>query len=109
MAHYLDGRVSAVVGTHTHVPTADAQILPGGTAFQSDAGMSGDYNSVIGVQKEISIHRFVRKTPGQKMVPARGEATLCGTFIETDVQTGLAVNILPIRMGPRLQESLPDF
>lgn len=105
-AHYLDGRVSAVVGTHTHMPTADAQIFPGGTGFQSDAGMTGDYDSVIGVRKDISVHRFVRKTPSERMVPADGEATLCGTFIETG-KGGLCTRIEPVIVGPRLQNRVP--
>lgn len=108
-AHYMDGKVSGVVGTHTHIPTADAQIFPGGTAFQTDAGMTGDYDSVIGVRKEISIHRFVRKIPGERMIPADGEATLCGTLIETSDKTGLAKNIAPIRLGGCLNEEIPEF
>ncbi|MFQ3622601.1 MAG: TIGR00282 family metallophosphoesterase, partial [Acetobacteraceae bacterium] len=83
-AHVFDGRLSLVVGTHTHVPTADAQILPGGTAFQSDAGMCGDYDSVIGMQKEGAAARFVRRLPGERLAPAEGEATVCGVFVETD-------------------------
>jgi len=106
-AHFLDGRVSAVVGTHTHIPTADAQILPGGTALQSDAGMTGDYNSVIGVEKETPIQRFTRKMPTDRLSPADGEATLCGTFVETDDKTGLATRIEPVRVGPRLHNHIP--
>lgn len=109
MAHYLDGRVSAVVGTHTHLPTADCQIFDGGTAFQSDAGMTGDYNSVIGVKKDVPIQRFVRKMPTERMSPAEGEGTMCGTFIVTDDQTGRAQNIAPVRMGPRLAGTMPGF
>lgn len=105
-AHYLDGRVSAVIGTHTHMPTADVQIFPGGTGYQSDAGMTGDYDSVIGVRKDISIHRFVKRTPTERMVPADGEATLCGTYIETNAK-GLCVRIEPVRVGPRLQNHVP--
>ena len=93
MAHYLDGRVSAVIGTHTHVPTADARILVGGTAYQSDVGMCGDYDSVIGVQKSLSIFRFTRKIPGEKMKPAEGEASLCFCVIDIDDKTGLAKEI----------------
>lgn len=102
MAYYLDGRVSAVVGTHTHVPTADARILPGGTAFQTDAGMTGDYNSVIGMRVDLAVARFVRKVPGEKLTPCEGPAMLCGVFVETDDQTGLAVSIRPIRVGAGL-------
>lgn len=106
-AHYLDGRVTAVVGTHTHMPTADCQIFPAGTGFQSDAGMTGDYDSVIGVRKEISIHRFVKHTPSERMVPADGEATLCGTFIETRGR-GQCTRIEPVRVGPRLHNTVPS-
>lgn len=104
--HYLDGRISAVVGTHTHMPTADCQIFPAGTGYQSDAGMTGDYDSVIGVRKEISIHRFVKHTPSERMVPADGEATLCGTYIEIN-NNGLCTRIEPVRVGPRLQNTIP--
>ncbi|MCI5060799.1 MAG: TIGR00282 family metallophosphoesterase [Alphaproteobacteria bacterium] len=107
--HYLDGKVSAVVGTHTHIPTADAHIMEHGTAFQADAGMTGDFDSVIGVRKDISIHRFTRKIPGERMVPASGEPTLCGVLIETNDPTGLAKNIAPVRIGGILREEIPDF
>ena len=103
----LDGRVSLVVGTHTHVPTADAQILPGGTGFQTDAGMCGDYDSVIGMQKAVPIQRFTRKLPTDKLQPADGPATLCGVFVETDDKTGLARRIAPLRVGGRLQQAWP--
>jgi len=108
MGHFCDGRVSLVVGTHTHIPTADAQILPKGTAYQTDAGMCGDYDSVIGMEKSVPIARMIRKTPTDRLSPAQGPATFCGTFIETDDQTGLAVRITPVRIGPRLAPSLPD-
>jgi len=108
-AHYLDGQVSAVVGTHTHIPTADAQILPGGTAYQTDAGMCGDYNSVIGVNKDVPIHRFTRKTPTERMSPADGEGTVCGVFIQTDDKTGHARAVEAVRVGPRLKEQLPEI
>lgn len=108
-AQMLDGQVSAVVGTHTHIPTADAQVLPGGTAFQTDAGMSGDYDSVIGVRKDIPIARFSRKMPTERMSPADGEGTLCGTLIVTDNRTGLAKRIGPVIAGPRLDNRTPDF
>lgn len=104
--HYFDGRVSAVVGTHTHMPTNDCQIFPAGTGYQSDAGMTGDYDSVIGVRKEISIHKFVRRTPSERMVPADGEATLCGTFIETNAR-GQCTRIEPVVVGPRLRNQIP--
>ena len=106
-AHFLDGRVSAVVGTHTHVPTADYQILNGGTAYMSDAGMCGDYDSSLGVDKEEPINRFVTKIPRGRFEPAMGEATVCGVGIEIDDTTGLASAIRPLRVGARLENMLP--
>jgi len=108
MAHYLDGRVSLVVGTHTHVPTADAQVLPGGTAYQSDIGMCGDYDSVIGMKKGTSVERFVRKMPTQRLEAADGPASLCATFVELDDASGLAKRVAPVRLGGRLPESMPE-
>jgi 2',3'-cyclic-nucleotide 2'-phosphodiesterase len=105
--HIFDGQVSLVVGTHTHCPTADAQILPGGTAFQSDAGMCGDYDSVIGMVKDGATLRFWRKMPGEKLGPAEGVATVCGVFAETDDATGRAVRIEPLRIGGRLGQAMP--
>jgi metallophosphoesterase (TIGR00282 family) len=105
--HIFDGQMSFVVGTHTHCPTADAQILPGGTAFQSDAGMCGDYDSVIGMVKDGATLRFWRKMPGEKLGPAEGEATVCGVFVETDDVTGLARRIEPVRIGGRLAQAMP--
>lgn len=106
--HFADGRVSAVIGTHTHVPTADAQILPGGTAFMSDAGMCADYDSVIGMEKQVSVRRFVTKMPPEKKPkPAEGEATLCGVFIDIGDGTGLARRIEPVRVGGRLSPHIP--
>ena len=107
MGHHFDGRVSLVVGTHTHVPTADTQILPGGTAFQSDAGMCGDYDSVIGMEKEEPINRFLTKIGRARFEPAGGEATICGVFVETDDRTGLARRVEPLRLGGRLSQALP--
>lgn len=107
MGHFLDGRVSAVIGTHSHVPTADMQILPNGTAYQTDAGMCGDYDSVIGMQKEAAVARFVRKMPGERLQVAEGAATLCAAFIETDDATGLARRIAPLRLGGRLAPHWP--
>jgi len=104
---HLDGRVTAVVGTHTHVPTADHQVLAGGTAYQSDAGMCGDYDSVIGMAKEGAAARFWRKMPGERLAPAEGPATICGLFVETDDATGLAVRVEPVRMGGRLSQAMP--
>lgn len=109
MAHYLDGRISVVVGTHTHCPTADVQIFDGGTAYQTDAGMTGDYNSVIGMKREVPIHRFTRKMASERLSPAEGEGTVCGLFVETDNKTGLALNAGAVRIGPRLKPELPDF
>ncbi len=107
-AHHFDGQVSMVVGTHTHVPTADHQVLAGGTAFQSDAGMCGDYDSVIGMAKEGSAARFVRKVPGERLAPAEGPATVCGLFVETDDATGLALRAEPVRSGGRLSQAMPE-
>lgn len=107
-AHSFDGQVSLVVGTHTHVPSADHQILPGGTAFLSDAGMSGDYDSVIGMQKNVATTRFWRKMPGERLNPAEGETTICGVFVETADRTGLAQRIAPLRMGGRLDPAMPS-
>ena len=108
LAHYLDGRVSFVVGTHTHVPTADTQILPNGTAFQSDAGMCGDYNSVIGMEKSGPVSRFTTRMPGSRLQPASGPGTACGVYVVTDDKTGLATHVEAIRVGGRLAESQPE-
>ena len=102
MGHYVDGRVSLCVGTHTHVPTADTMILPGGTAYQSDAGMCGDYDSVIGMDKAVPLARFTRKLPTERLSAASGEATLCAVYVETDETTGLARRVAPVRIGGRL-------
>lgn len=110
MGHFADGRASLLVGTHTHVPTADAQILPGGTAFQTDAGMCGDYDSVIGMNKHEALFRMHKQLPGlNRMKPADGDATLCGVLVETDDKTGLATAIHPLRVGGRLQQALPPL
>ncbi|HET6308037.1 MAG TPA: TIGR00282 family metallophosphoesterase [Rhodopila sp.] len=106
-AHTFDGQMSFVVGTHTHIPTADAQVLPGGTAYQSDAGMCGDYDSVIGMMKDNAALRFWRKMPAERLGPAEGEATICGVFVETDDTTGLARRIEPLRTGGRLAPAMP--
>tara|TARA_Y100001960_G_scaffold302783_1_gene354183 strand:- start:212 stop:1024 length:813 start_codon:yes stop_codon:yes gene_type:complete len=108
MGHFIDGRVSAVVGTHTHIPTADAQILPNGTAYMTDIGMCGDYDSVIGLKKETCIQRFVRKMPTARMEAATGEATLCAALVDINDDTGLATGMQPLRIGGRLQEAIPD-
>jgi 2',3'-cyclic-nucleotide 2'-phosphodiesterase len=103
MGHFVDGRASLVVGTHTHVPTADHHILRSGTAYQSDAGMCGDYDSVIGMDKAEPLQRFLRKLNVERMKPAEGEATVCGLAVETDDRTGLALKVAPFRIGGRLQ------
>lgn len=107
MGHFCDGRASLVVGTHTHVPTADAQILPGGTAYQTDAGACADYDSVIGNQKEEPLRRFTTRIPSGRYRPAEGPATVCGVFVETDPATGLARRVEPIRVGGRLAAHIP--
>lgn len=109
LAHSFDGRASLIVGTHTHVPTADHQLLPHGTAYLTDAGMTGDYDSVIGVDKDEPIRRFVRKIPGGRFEPAGGPATLCGVAVETDDTSGLALRIAPVRLGGRLAPAQPPF
>jgi len=109
MGHFCDGRASLVVGTHTHAPTADHQILPGGTAFISDVGMTGDYDSVIGMMKDEPLNRFVRKIPSSRFEPALGAATLCAVAVETDDATGLAHRIGAVRLGGRLEEARPAF
>jgi hypothetical protein len=108
MGHALDGRVSLVVGSHSHVPTADAQILPGGTAYLTDAGMCGDYDSVIGMGKAVAISRFTKKIPGDRLTPADGEATVCGVYVETDDRSGLATKVSMLRIGGRLSRAYPN-
>ncbi len=105
--HWCDGRASLVVGTHTHVPTSDAMILPRGTAYLSDAGMCGDYHSVIGMEKTEPMRRFITGMPNDRFTPANGEATLSGVYIETDDKTGKATRIVPVRSGGALQPSTP--
>src|SRR3954463_13999647 len=107
MGHFCDGRASLVVGTHTHTPTADHQVLPGGTAFISDVGMTGDYDSVIGMAKQEPIGRFIRRIPSGKFEAANGPATLCAIAVETDDGTGLARRVAPVRLGGRLEEARP--
>jgi metallophosphoesterase (TIGR00282 family) len=109
MGHFCDGRASLVVGTHTHTPTADHQILPGGTAYMTDVGMSGDYDSVIGMAKEEPIGRFVRRIPSSRFEPALGKATLSAVAVEIDDTTGLAQRIGAVRLGGRLEEARPAF
>lgn len=109
LGHICDGRVSLVVGTHTHIPTSDYQILNGGTAYMTDAGMTGDYDSVIGMQKEEPMQRFQTGIPSSRFEPATGPATLSGVAVETDDATGLALRIAPVRIGGRLEPASPGF
>ncbi len=107
MGHFCDGRASAVVGTHTHVPTADAQVLPRGTGYLTDAGMCGDYDSVIGMDKAEPMRRFVTGMPRARFTPAAGEATLSGVLVETDDRSGQATAVTPIRQAGRLEQAGP--
>jgi metallophosphoesterase (TIGR00282 family) len=109
MGYFVDGRASVVVGTHTHAPTADHRILPSGTAFMTDVGMTGDFQSVIGMVKDEPLARFLRKLPGAKFEAAGGPATLCAMAVETDDNTGLAVRVAGVRLGGILSEATPDF
>ena len=108
MGQFCDGRASAVIGTHSHVPTADAQVLPGGTGYQTDAGACCDYDSVIGMEKYEPIQRFLKKMHGSRFQPASGPATLCGVFVVTDAK-GLATRIDPVRVGGRLKQAVPEL
>ncbi len=108
MGFFCDGRASLVVGTHTHVPTADQRILSGRTAFMTDVGMTGDFDSIIGMSKDEPLTRFLRKIPRARFEPANGPATLCGLAVETDVQ-GLAMKVGPVRLGGLLDEATPAF
>jgi metallophosphoesterase (TIGR00282 family) len=109
MGHFVDGRASCLIGTHTHVPTADEQILRGGTAYISDAGMCGDFDSVLGMDKEEPLTRFLTKIPSGRFTPSLGEATLCGVGIDVDDATGLARAVAPLRLGGRLSQTEPQF
>ena len=109
MGFFVDGRVSLVVGTHTHCPTADQRIMPGRTAFVSDVGMTGDFKSVIGMLKDEPLNRFLRKLPGGKFEPANGPATLCAIAVETDDASGLASRVGAVRLGGILEEARPGF
>ena len=109
MGFFCDGRASLVVGTHTHTPTADDRILPNGTAFVSDVGMTADYDSIIGMNKDEPLNRFLRKLPGSKFEASSGPATLCGLAVETDDATGLARKVGAVRLGGILQETRPAF
>jgi 2',3'-cyclic-nucleotide 2'-phosphodiesterase len=109
MGYFCDGRASIVAGTHTHAPTADLRILPGGTAFMSDVGMTGDYDSVIGMTKEEPLQRFTRKISSSRFEAATGPATLCGIAVETDPATGLASRVGAVRLGGCLEQAAPVF
>ena len=104
IGHFFDSKATLVVGTHTHIPTNDGRVLSGGTAYQTDAGMCGDYNSVIGMNKDNSINRFMKKK-STKHFPATGEATLCGVIVECNVKTGLAISIKKFIYGGELKNS----
>jgi metallophosphoesterase (TIGR00282 family) len=107
--HFCDGRASLVVGTHTHTPSADHQILPRGTAYMTDAGMTGDYDSIVGMQKDEPLRRFTTGIPMSRFTPATGPATLTGVAVDTDEETGLARRIAPVRIGGRLERAVPPF
>ncbi|WP_374623607.1 YmdB family metallophosphoesterase [Devosia sp.] len=109
MGFFLDGRASLVVGTHTHIPTADHRILRQGTALMADAGMCGDFDSIIGVDIEEPLTRFLTGISNGRFTPAEGEATLCGVAIETDARTGLATRMFPVRVGGTLSQAEPEF
>jgi metallophosphoesterase (TIGR00282 family) len=109
MGFVCDGRASLVVGTHTHVPTADLRILAGGTAYMSDVGMTGDYDSVIGMAKDEPLQRFVRRISSARFEPATGAATLCAVAVETDPATGLATQVGAVRLGGTLEQARPAF
>jgi len=109
MGYFCDGRASLVVGTHTHAPTADLRLLPAGTAFISDVGMTGDYDSVIGMNKEEPLQRFTRRVSSARFEAASGEATLCAVAVETNAQTGLATRASPVRIGGCLEQAGPAF
>ncbi len=109
MGYFCDGRASLVVGTHTHVPTADQRVLPGGTAYMSDVGMTGDFDSVIGMAKDEPMQRFLRRVSSARFEPATGPATLCAVAVETDPATGLAAQVGAVRLGGRLEQAVPTF
>ncbi len=109
MGYFVDGRASILVGTHTHVPTADDRILPGGTAYQSDTGMCADYQSVIGMVLDEPLNRFLTKIPRERFEPALGPATVCGLAVEIDDKSGLATRLAPVRIGGRLTPTEPQF
>ena len=109
LGHFLDGRVSAVVGTHTHAPTADERVLPGGTAYMSDAGMCGDYQSVLGMDLTEPVNRFLTRIPRERFEPALGPATVSGLAVDIDDATGLATRTHALRLGGVLAPTEPTF
>jgi metallophosphoesterase (TIGR00282 family) len=109
MGHFCDGRVSLVVGTHTHTPGADHRVLAGGTAYITDVGMTGDYDSVVGMQKEEPVRRFATGLTSGRFLPAEGAASMCGVAVETDPATGLATCIAPVRLGGPIEQRTPGF
>ena len=109
LGHMLDGKVSAVVGSHTDVPTADGRVLPKGTGFQTDVGMCGDYDSVIGGDKEAWVRRFQSRMPVGRVQPPTGPGTACGVLIGVDSRTGLARRVAAVVQGPHLDERWPKF
>ena len=106
---FLDGRVSCVAGTHTHSPTADHRVLSGGTAYVSDVGMCGDYDSVLGMKAAEPVNRFITRIPRDRFEPALGEGTLAGLAVEIDDKTGLAIKAAPLRIGGVLTPAMPNF
>ena len=106
LGHFLDGKVTTVVGTHTHVPTADTKILKKGTAYQTDLGMCGDYDSVIGMNKENSIKKFKKDPTAENHFPAKGDASISGVIVDADQKTGLANNINQIIIGGNLKQKI---
>ena len=109
LGQFVDGRASAVAGTHTHTPTADERVLPRGTAYMTDAGMCGDYNSVLGMEADEPLTRFLTKIPRGRFEPASGPATVSGVAVEIDDATGLASRVKAVRIGANLANSEPDF
>ena len=104
MGHFFDGKATLVIGTHTHVPTNDARVLKNGTGYQTDAGMCGDYNSVIGMDKENSLKRFL-KEDSIKLFPASGDVTLSGAIVDCNLETGLANNVESFIFDGQLKNS----
>ena len=104
MAYFFDGKVTILVGTHTHVPTSDYRVMEKGTAYQTDIGMCGDYNSVIGMNRDNSLNKFLRDSSTKKHFPALGEATISGLLVTADEKTGLAIEAKPIILGGVLQQ-----